>query len=396
MNSLNDKRNKNDWVMIISCLLLMISVFGFPDVSKFAYITRFLFIIAYFFSYFIRSPKLELRYFMWATIISIWGLINLAVSYDFSKTFLVYITMLQAIWIGCFIYDWMRKSGNCTVVFMSVIFSALLLCFRLLRHLDLGRFGTRKIGMMLGVNVNALGFRIAIAFILLLTLTFQNKGRKNIRILCVVGDVILIAFVLITGSRRALIICFVGVVILSLGFAQNFTKTVKAILIIVIVTIVLYQLLTKIPELYNIIGKRMEIFISSFFSGGDYLDGGRDVMLNTAVKLFWERPLFGWGMGNFREISGINNAYAHNTFAELLYAFGLPGLLLYYSFFLIVIKKLFRLDRKTKSIGIVLIMTSLISDFASVNFSSIVSHFLLAIIVFVSFDNMRYGFDVSY
>ena len=373
----------NDWEMRFASAFLMISIFGLPDMTNISYISRGIFVFAFLIFCIKCSGVIELKYASWAAILSAWGLLNYAFSYNQSATISIYLTMLQAIWIGCFEYNWLRKTKRYNEVFLSIIAGGLLLCVRLFRYIDFSRWGIRKIGTMLGINVNTLGFRIAICFVLLLALTYIIKEKKGLRTIGLVICAFFVAFILITGSRRALIICFVGTVIILLGFANNFAKTLKGIIIIVAAVVGVYFLINQIPELYNIIGRRFQSFMTALFHGGDYLDDGRDNMIQTSIDLFFQRPLFGWGMGTFRFISGYNNAYAHNTYVELLYATGLPGLLFYYSILVVLINKLKRISKRSISriLCIALLATMLLSDFAAVNYSSIVSQVLIALMM---------------
>lgn len=376
----------NDWEMRIASTFLMISIFGLPDITRISYVSRGVFVLAFLVFCVKSSGIMELKYASWAMILSMWGALNCLFSYSQSTTVSTFLTMLQAVWIGCFEYNWLRKSKRYSEVVLSIVAGGLILCVRLFRNIDYTRWGTRKIGTMLGVNVNALSFRIVICFVLLLALTYAIKERRVLRTCGMVLCMLFVFFIVIMGSRRALIICFVTTMLIILGYANNFAKTLKGIMIILAAVVGVYILINEIPALNNIIGRRLQSFMTALFRGGDILDDGRGTMINTAIELFFQRPIFGWGMGTFRLISGIDNAYSHNTYVELLYTTGFPGVFFYYSILIVVIIKLKGLRKRNSSriLCIALLATMLMSDFVAVNYSSIVNHILIALMMGLS------------
>lgn len=69
-------------------------------------------------------------------------------------------------------------------------------------------------------------------------------------------------------------------------------------------------------------------------------------LMLRGIKMFFERPLLGWGVGGFQQYSLINHGayvYAHSNYVELLADFGIVGLLIYYSQYIYCIYNLFKL-----------------------------------------------------
>ncbi len=380
------QKKTNDLEVRVASASLMISVFGFPDISSITYATRIFFVATFLFYCFKNSKSIELNYFMWMIVTSLYGLVNCIFSYDQPSSFKIYFTLLQAIGIGFLLYNWMRLTKRYNEILLSIIAGGVILCVRLSHYINFYNWGGRKVGTMLGINVNSLGLRIAICFVFVLALVVMYNKKKWLKIIGMSFCFIFVAFVLITGSRRALIICFISFLIIMLGHAKDIVKTLKALIIITAVVFIIVVLISNTPQLYNVIGKRLEFFLTALYYGGNYLDDGRDDMIKAALNLFWQHPLLGWGMGTFSMASGFSLSYAHNTFAELLFAMGLPGFCIYYYIYLVVFFKSLKLQKKNinRILVTALLATSIISDSAAVNYSTIISHILIAMMMAIS------------
>jgi O-antigen ligase len=66
--------------------------------------------------------------------------------------------------------------------------------------------------------------------------------------------------------------------------------------------------------------------------------GERMYFIKLGLSLFTERPLFGYGLDNFRVFGG---TYSHNNFVELLTDLGLVGFSIYYAIYLHLLNKAF-------------------------------------------------------
>jgi len=72
------------------------------------------------------------------------------------------------------------------------------------------------------------------------------------------------------------------------------------------------------------------------FSNNSIKADERTQMMHDAIALWSEKPLLGWGINQFRSISGWDT-YSHNNYVEILVNNGLIGLIVYYSVFLSII-----------------------------------------------------------
>ena len=113
-------------------------------------------------------------------------------------------------------------------------------------------------------------------------------------------------------------------------------------LIVIIILLVAVYAIFNVESLYNSIGYRMEGLISMVTGEGE-VDASSDIranMVEDALQLWRERPLFGNGINMFQKLSTYRT-YSHNNYAELLCGLGVFGLAIYYAFYAISLFKIF-------------------------------------------------------
>lgn len=368
---------------------MILSIFALPDIIRFSYITRISVIMGFALFYLDKKMTLERKYFIWVLAFSTIGLFNVFFAAYQNVTMKTFATSVQAIWISFMVAHWLKKNREFVLFFNSIIIGGTVLCFRLIRYIDFGSWGERKVSYMLGENVNSLGLRLAIACMFSFFLASCYKTRKK-KMIYYAASVLLTLFVLVTGSRRALIIVFMSLCIILVFNTDNSVKRLGAIVKLLFIVYVVYMVLMKVPQFYAIIGSRMERFILAIFSSDSALDNGRDVMIQRSLQLFIERPVLGWGMGCFRYVSGINYVYSHNTYAELLYATGILGFVSYYSILPVMIFRIKSLSKNSLRFifCVCVVCCMIISDMAAVNYTSLLAHLLIAVVMSITSSEM--------
>ena len=99
-------------------------------------------------------------------------------------------------------------------------------------------------------------------------------------------------------------------------------------------------------------------------------------MIGEAINMYWEKPIFGWGIGAFAKYSGYGY-YCHNNFFEILVSGGLILFIIYYSFiFLKAFQIFFMRKGNKKDLAIMLCISVFLLDISTVNFySNIIFYF---------------------
>ena len=110
----------------------------------------------------------------------------------------------------------------------------------------------------------------------------------------------------------------------------------KTLFLSLSIIIILYYVIMGNEFLYNVIGYRFEI-IKGMFEGTGTIGRStweRAYMISLGLEKFVDRPIFGYGLGNYQELlvrAGFGKAtYSHNNVIELLTGVGLIGTILFY------------------------------------------------------------------
>lgn len=200
------------------------------------------------------------------------------------------------------------------------------------------------------------------------------------------------AIMLLTGSKKALVFIFCGLLMLSV--LKNGIKLHKYILQILL-AIVLLSFVLNNDFLYNIIGIRIIDFIGTL---GFNIEGAnisnstllRLMMYKLGYSAFLSKPLFGGGWFYFSYYSGLGT-YSHNNYLELLVTYGVLGFSIYYSMFIIVLarlKKIIKVDNHAKLLFTMLIII-LINDLAAVSFSYNILNYQVLVFGYLYLKGMR-------
>ncbi|VDN46167.1 conserved membrane protein of unknown function [Petrocella atlantisensis] len=188
-----------------------------------------------------------------------------------------------------------------------------------------------RMGGELG-NQNEVGMIIGISSIFAFYLIVTEQKFIYIPIFLVMVGVIIL-----TGSRKSILFLFLNIVmIIYLKNKDSYMNRTKAILMIILFLWIGYYIIFNNPIFYDILGERIENMFN-FITGRGTDEGSmnaRSYMIFQGIEYWKERPLFGFGINNYRELyvdsPGGRYTYAHNNFIEVLVGTGLIGLLVYY------------------------------------------------------------------
>lgn len=209
------------------------------------------------------------------------------------------------------------------------------------------------LGAEADVHSNGVGIVAALAFIFTVYLFLKNKPGRCFFI----GSVLFIS-ILLTGSRKSIILAVVGVFLLLQYMYPG--KKLRIFGIASIGIIFSLFLLMNIPFLYEIAGSRIENTIQ-FFLTGHTVEASmttRNWLIEIGMKYIRKRPKTGYGLDNFKIITNSSMLYSHNNFVEILFGSGIFGFCIYYSKYVFL---LFRgLPLKLKKIDRYYVMNKLL------------------------------------
>lgn len=305
-------------------------------------------------------------------------IINLFIIYNSMKMFDLQDTFLYGVLLGSFV----------NYVFILEIIPA---PFPIIDTLGQRYFGT--VG-----NANSLA-TIMIASILASIVLLHKKKEIHIVFLYYQYINILLAayMIMLTLSKKGIIFGSILIfifLILSMNSIRKPKTIFRFIMLGTIGTVLIHNLITldDIMNILNGIERRFNDFYSEITSHQQTKFGStgeRRYFIELGWNLFGDKPLFGYGLDNFREFA---RSYSHNNYIELLVGVGLIGTIIFYSMYFYLFKAIYKIkDNKLKVIFSSFILILLFMDIARVSYDSkILMYLLLFILVFAERNKQIY------
>lgn len=164
----------------------------------------------------------------------------------------------------------------------------------------------------------------------------QEKKLKRI-LFNLITMMMSIILILVTSSRGSILALFLTSVVYIVWYLRKVKfKPQYVFLILVIILFMGSLLFTYIDPVINMLFSRL--------SYNELLQGsGRNYIFSEAVEVFMDKPVFGVGLGNFKNISSSGNR-THNLYLELLTETGLIGFLIFITMSLRIVAKINRIN----------------------------------------------------
>ena len=287
--------------------------------------------------FFVAGSVLVVPKLQWPSLLTgyglfaLWSCVNIALGYAVRNS--IAVPMTRTLFLNLlFLYAFIRyvryteDAGEILKIYQwtAVLFSVICL---------IGGTGQILSGQRLetwGINANSIAMLAAYALILwtgeLLNTMSKSRWMKASPFL-----LILLVTILLTGSRKGILLVFLGIYILVC-----FRRPKKFLLYtlgIYLLTIAALFLLLKVDFLYAVIGHRVEA-VFGFLQGTETSEAS----LNTRagfMALAWissqDSLIFGHGLDCFRTLRYSYGTYSHCNVLEILYSLGWVGVCLYYA-----------------------------------------------------------------
>lgn len=316
------------------------------------------------------------------------------------------------VWV---IYGTVRLRGQViNAVPVAIICASLFLASQLFMNLDSLALSAQKEQADGGTgNANALGIGMVFAvFSFPLLWGFAGRQRTKVFIAGVIAIPLFGYAILASGSRKSILALLLLVVAwLILGApARARAMVLLRIGALVLMGAVLLRCLPFVMD-NTLVGQRFEQFMNS--GDGSVVEAAeqnvRYQMYIQGLKMFFENPVLGVGVGNFRArfSSGhYSNLYSHSDYIEPLSTTGLPGFLLYQAPYFIIFCRAVRLIKQVQDEAvlyrlkmiIVLIITVLFLGFGAPFYTDLTLRVLLITLSVYTFgvvDDIRRTAPVS-
>lgn len=316
---------------------MITSIYAINDQKTLLYLIRSIFIVYMFSRLFFVRHQLTI-YSVWA--VSVLFITGASILWAFNQSDAIhyFVWLLQVMLVTIPLSIFIDDEEKLEFAIKCFVVGGVLLIARLIIETPATVWGIRRLGTAIGYNANDLGMKLAFAA---LCSTYLLKKSSKKKLFLTAAFVLMTAITMLTGSRKAFVLLVLGVVLYNVLIDRSYKKYLIGIPSAIIALIGFYYLVTNVPALYNVLGSRLEDLLGTLQGTSDMSTRVRMDMISVGLNLFFQQPLFGYGIGNFAIKSGFNT-YSHNNYIELLTGIGIVGFIAYYSFYLYLLFKLFR------------------------------------------------------
>jgi len=244
----------------------------------------------------------------------------------------------------------------------SNLLQIIIVCFGLGPEPALGEAedAFRYSGMVGNANVLALQLTFGACMIWLLP-----KKAGWFPCLVAVGSV---AFaVAVTGSRKAVLVAFLFLVLVCLQAVHFLPQGRRRLWMSLAIAVPCLLGLFLAPSLYQYGQEVLAVRRSLEYQDSSYQT--RAEMVEQGLGLWEQAPLFGNGLDSFRALSG-QGTYSHNNYIELLCCLGMAGTLLFYAVHAGVLLRAARAPRLLKYYCWIFVLTLLLADIGYVSYKN--------------------------
>lgn len=233
-------------------------------------------------------------------------------------------TQIQLIILFFAVYEigMMYKSLVVSYIHAVYVSSYCMIIFAMIRYGGLNGYLSElsEIGRMGGGINGANGFGLVFAngcIAAFYYLLFMKKKSAWI------GVLLFPMFALSSGSKKAFFFIILGLVTMLI-YRYGFKRIYKVLFVALVILLLAYNLL-QLP-----IFETMNSRLNQFIVGTNTSDIKRKQFIEDGIALIhgW-RAVFGYGLHNFKVVTG-NNVYSHNNYIETLVSFGVLGTIIYY------------------------------------------------------------------
>ncbi len=166
-----------------------------------------------------------------------------------------------------------------------------------------------------------------------------NKHRfRQVLLISIIFVASSYVFLIDCGTRGVIVVAIIGIFFICLRKLSRRQKIIfgfAGAILLVLLYINIDTILVSALDRFSEGNVRSLVKLSQMTEAGD-VSNGRESHYNDALKMIYENPIMGYGVGHFENV--VKASYVHQLFLELLLECGIVGMIL----FLIPIIKLIR------------------------------------------------------
>ncbi|MBQ4153931.1 MAG: O-antigen ligase family protein [Clostridia bacterium] len=281
-------------------------------------------------------------------------------------------TLVQLFILSVLLYNYLYKENKVDYYIKVLCWSGVIFAVYTVLYFGVeAYFAGLEEGERMGgeiTNVNTIGLATATAALICLWNVFYNNKKWYL-----IPTVICTIVALGSGSRKVLVLLFLGIALLFVLKGDSKKKIVSILqgIGVLIVLILVLQM-----PIFDTITSRMEGLFNMFTGEGSVESSANDrmIMIKIGLEKFLQDPFKGVGIGNSGYIvmdKMGRNTYLHNNYIELLASVGIFGTLLYYGMYFATMPQIFKSASKQDRYSILvltILMLQLVIDYAAVQY----------------------------
>ncbi|GIQ69768.1 hypothetical protein XYCOK13_25920 [Xylanibacillus composti] len=284
------------------------------------------------------------HYLIWYVLFLAISLFSTTYAYNANVALAGLYSMIVVLGLAVAITSILRDSMDIKNVLVCFSLSGFLLFTVLLWRDQL--FVDERLGESLFGNANIFANLMMLSLICSIWLSLYSQGIKRAAYLFIIMTQVYTLF--LSGGRKYILVpaLFFYLLLILKKDADGRNRVIRYTVLFALVISSVFWLIFSVPLFYDTIGYRMAGFLDLLTGDNQNVLNGdmeRQYMMDYGIDFFKERPITGYGTDNFKILFGDaygRYVYSHNNFIEMLVNYGVMGFILYYSFYMFLICKL--------------------------------------------------------
>lgn len=341
----------------------------------------------------LRIPKISIPYIAWNLAFLLYCVFGCFRAFSQSYAINYTITLMYVISCNIFIVIYISLYiDKIDLVLKTMIAGAL--CKALLCYIQNGFLVFLNSRATDDISANTIGYYCA--FTCVITWYYFRIEKRILYQVCAFLSLI---FVILSGSRKALLFIIIPIAVMIVLKSKHPLKILKNIFIVCFGVFVIFFLIMNVNVLYLMVGNRIETAIAGIFGYGatDASTSTRLLLIYDGIEWFKQRPIWGYGLSNYRVLRlfyypSRQEFYAHNNYVELLVDCGIVGTAIYYVLHLSILLKAIKKRRNMSDLSLMLLgmlISILVCDYAMVTYYSIFTHLILMLVYLIFFKETK-------
>lgn len=295
-------------------------------------------------------------------------------------------TLVQLLIMALIVSYYARNTRCVSWLFSAVLLGVLIISVAAVLSGDFQRAEVEgEEARLTGLTTNANAFANAVNYGIAISLFYFRAFRSKILKVLFIGFLLVaVRFVIASGSRRGLLSL---ALLLFSWFLYSYGKELRrrpALVLAMLVGVVAMGAYIAYELRDTVLMKRL-LLLESEAEGAR---GNRLLMIKEGIRFLIANPVMGLGLASFR-FHSVTQLYSHNNYIEIFSGTGIPGGVLYFMIYVIILRRLHKVgkmlltpnERNVIVIFKCMMIFQIFRDIADVSYSTKGTWIFLAVII---------------